>query len=170
MSVVARLRGIQTICTMSTPCKEIDVLMCSCTRVDPFDMVLPLVKHLMLKFARCCQHWPAWQGTAHHSTAALLNCNDPVLLQPSYPIATPTGRLLNRFTKDTEAVDVSLAASLNSALTCMVAALLSMGVVVGVTPVMALAIIPLALIYNRVQVGMCGVGMVHWARAWAEGV
>ncbi len=62
------------------------------------------------------------------------------------------GRLLNRFTKDTETVDVTLSGSVNSALNCFANAALSMVVIVAVSPGMALAAIPLGLLYARVQV------------------
>lgn len=59
------------------------------------------------------------------------------------------GRLINRFTKDTEALDIQMAAAVNSALTCLVGALLSIVVVVAVSPYTVLALIPLALLYYR---------------------
>jgi ABC-type multidrug transport system fused ATPase/permease subunit len=59
------------------------------------------------------------------------------------------GRLINRFTKDTEALDIQMAAAVNSALTCLVGALLSIVVVVVVSPYTVLALIPLGLLYYR---------------------
>ncbi|WIA42403.1 hypothetical protein OEZ86_008404 [Tetradesmus obliquus] len=72
-------------------------------------------------------------------------------LPMSFYDAQPTGRLINRFTKDTEALDIQMAAAVNSALTCLVGALLSIVVVVVVSPYTVLALIPLGLLYYRVQ-------------------
>jgi ATP-binding cassette subfamily C (CFTR/MRP) protein 1 len=69
--------------------------------------------------------------------------------------AQPSGRLLNRFAKDTEAVDVSLASSVSSFLNCAVSVVWSLAVVVAVSPGVALAVVPLAWAYARVQVGGC---------------
>ncbi|KAF8057290.1 Abcc2 [Scenedesmus sp. PABB004] len=72
-------------------------------------------------------------------------------LPMSFYDSQPTGRLINRFTKDTEAVDMQMAASVSSALTCIVSAALSIVVVVVVSPYTALALVPLAVLYYRVQ-------------------
>ena len=63
----------------------------------------------------------------------------------------PTGRLLNRFTKDTEAVDISMSGTVSSALSCFVTAALSIAVVVVVSPATLVAALPLAFMYMRVQ-------------------
>lgn len=64
-------------------------------------------------------------------------------------ISSLAGRLINRFTKDTESLDTQMAASVNSALTCLASALLSILVVVVVSPYTVLALVPLALLYYR---------------------
>jgi ABC-type multidrug transport system fused ATPase/permease subunit len=64
-------------------------------------------------------------------------------------LVSAAGRLINRFTKDTEALDIQMAAAVNSALTCLVGALLSIVVVVVVSPYTILALIPLGLLYYR---------------------
>ncbi|GLC35697.1 hypothetical protein PLESTB_000485000 [Pleodorina starrii] len=63
----------------------------------------------------------------------------------------PTGRLLNRFTKDTEALDIAVSGAVNSALSTFVTALLSVVVVVVVTPLAVVCFLPLGFVYYRVQ-------------------
>jgi ABC-type multidrug transport system fused ATPase/permease subunit len=62
-----------------------------------------------------------------------------------------SGRLLNRFTKDTEAVDTSIQSSVSSFLNCAVSVLWAMVVVIAVSPGVALAMVPLAAAYSAVQ-------------------
>jgi ATP-binding cassette subfamily C (CFTR/MRP) protein 1 len=64
---------------------------------------------------------------------------------------TPQGRLLNRFSKDTEAADTQLPGVVNSALSCAVSAGYSVAVVLGAAPASALAIFPIAILYLRLQ-------------------
>jgi ABC-type multidrug transport system fused ATPase/permease subunit len=71
---------------------------------------------------------------------------------PSGPHAIdPPGRLLNRFTKDTEALDVAVSGAVNSALSTFVTAVLSVVVVVVVTPLAVVCFVPLFFVYYRVQ-------------------
>jgi len=74
-----------------------------------------------------------------------------ISLPMSFFDTQPTGRLLNRFTKDTEAVDVSLSSSVSSFTMCFVNVWMSLAVVALVTPAFVLGIIPLAVIYWRLQ-------------------
>jgi ABC-type multidrug transport system fused ATPase/permease subunit len=69
------------------------------------------------------------------------------LLPQSFFDTQPTGRLLNRFTKDTEAVDVQLSNSFSSFAICFVNVWFSLAVVIVVTPAFAVMIIPIAIIY-----------------------
>jgi hypothetical protein len=59
---------------------------------------------------------------------------------------------VNRFTKDTEAVDVQLSETVSFTSFCLVDALCSLGVVLAVSPVTALAFVPVAYIYYRYSV------------------
>ncbi|KAL6750031.1 P-loop containing nucleoside triphosphate hydrolase protein [Haematococcus lacustris] len=74
-----------------------------------------------------------------------------VRLPMSFYDSQPTGRLLNRLTKDTEAVDVQVSGSVNMALICLVNALLSILVVSLVSPVALVALGPMSLLYYRIQ-------------------
>lgn len=70
---------------------------------------------------------------------------------PSHECNPLSGRLLNRFTKDTEALDINVSGAVNSALTTAVTAALSVVVVVVVTPLAVVIFLPLTFIYYRVQ-------------------
>ncbi|KAL4446696.1 hypothetical protein ABPG77_007940 [Micractinium sp. CCAP 211/92] len=79
----------------------------------------------------------------------LLSC--VVRLPMSFFDSQPTGRLLNRFTKDTESVDVALQSSVSSFLNCAISVLWSLIVVVAVSPGILAAILPLTLSYYYIQ-------------------
>ncbi|KAL3155586.1 hypothetical protein ABBQ38_010843 [Trebouxia sp. C0009 RCD-2024] len=64
----------------------------------------------------------------------------------------PTGRLLNRFTKDTESVDTSVSYSVQSFMTCSISVFGAILVVTAVTPTIIVAIALLSIVYYRVQV------------------
>ncbi|KAK2076831.1 hypothetical protein QBZ16_005057 [Prototheca wickerhamii] len=72
-------------------------------------------------------------------------------LPMSFYDTTPMGRLISRFSRDVEAVDVQLPEAVSSFISCLTSVLWGMLLVVIVTPVMALAYIPLGLTYARVQ-------------------
>lgn len=67
-------------------------------------------------------------------------------------VVVAAGRLLNRFTKDTEAVDINVSSSVNSALSTFVSAAMSVIVVIIVSPLVTIALFPLGFMYHRVQV------------------
>jgi ABC-type multidrug transport system fused ATPase/permease subunit len=64
----------------------------------------------------------------------------------------PVGRLINRFSRDIEALDVNLGEVVLSCTDCLVAVLGSILVVLFVTPGVLLALVPLFFLYWRVQV------------------
>jgi len=72
-------------------------------------------------------------------------------LPMSFFDSQPTGRLLNRFTKDTEFVDTAIYQSVSSFLSCAVSVLWSLVVVLAVSPGVAVALIPLSWAYSAVQ-------------------
>ncbi|WPT17490.1 Multidrug resistance-associated protein 1 [Picochlorum sp. SENEW3] len=85
-------------------------------------------------------------GTLQNSLLATV-----LRLPMSFFDSQPTGRLLNRFTKDVEAVDTSLQASVSSFLNCTVSVFWSLIVVVAVSPTIALAFVPIAFAYASIQ-------------------
>jgi ABC-type multidrug transport system fused ATPase/permease subunit len=102
----------------------------------------------------CCTHSPPPPHTQiSFMCASLLKTS----VRPPFP-PPPPGRLINRFTKDTEAVDTQLAAAVNSALSCLVSAVLAIVVVVSVSPFTFIALLPLAALYYRWVLGVWGGG------------
>lgn len=90
----------------------------------------------------CCEVAGPTAQRAHLSYSHSLRC------VASHPLCA-AGRLVNRFTKDTEALDAQMAASVSSALTCLASAGLSVVVVVAVSPFTLAVLLPLALLYYR---------------------
>lgn len=74
-------------------------------------------------------------------------------LPMSFFDSQPVGRLINRFSRDVEALDVKLGDVVLSFTNCLVAVLGSILVVMFVTPGVLLALVPLFFLYWRVQVG-----------------
>lgn len=72
-------------------------------------------------------------------------------LPMSFFDSQPAGRLLNRFTRDTESMDSEVAATLAMALSCIVSVLFSLIIVTAVTRVVIIAIVILGVVYFRVQ-------------------
>ena len=94
--------------------------------------------------------------TVHGSVAAAAALHDRLLhrvirLPMSFFDSQPSGRLLNRFSKDTEALDTSLGNTVQSALTCAASSAFAIAVVLGTTPATVVALVPLAWAYTRVQ-------------------
>lgn len=74
-----------------------------------------------------------------------------VRLPMSFFDSQPTGRLLNRFTKDVESVDMNVAQAVDSFLTCFVSVVGALMVVIVVTPGVVALIIPIGFLYYQVQ-------------------
>lgn len=72
-------------------------------------------------------------------------------LPMSFFDSQPSGRLLNRFTRDMESVDVKLPGTFNSALNCAVNVLGSLLVVVVVSPGMLALLALLFVLYGWLQ-------------------
>ena len=77
-------------------------------------------------------------------------------LPMSFFDSQPSGRLINRFTRDIESVDSTIGQSLNSATVCFISAFFAFGVVCFVTPLVILMVVPIIFIYVRVQLYYIG--------------
>ncbi|MEY2987100.1 MAG: hypothetical protein RJB13_621 [Pseudomonadota bacterium] len=64
---------------------------------------------------------------------------------------TPTGRILNRFGKDTEAIDQYIPNTLLDALTCLFAIVSTMTLISIVSPVALISFLPLSFFYMKIQ-------------------
>ncbi|HEX7673220.1 MAG TPA: ABC transporter transmembrane domain-containing protein [Bdellovibrio sp.] len=65
--------------------------------------------------------------------------------------ATPVGRILQRFSRDVESVDVYLQWSFSSAVNCALQVLASLFLILGLMPYMVLVIAPVMLLYYLLQ-------------------
>lgn len=64
---------------------------------------------------------------------------------------TPVGRVLNRFSRDMEAIDTQIPGSLHEALGCVFSVSTTLIVIVAVAPIAMAVIVPIAYIYYHVQ-------------------
>eukprot|EP00850_Spirogloea_muscicola_P009079 SM000050S17004 [mRNA] locus=s50:312640:321290:- [translate_table: standard] len=93
---------------------------------------------------------------AYGTVAAAKNLHNQLLsrtlrLPMSFFDSQPTGRLLNRFTRDTEQVDLNLPDTMLSYLSCLFQVVFALGIIIYVTPLFAIPMIPLAFIYRSVE-------------------
>lgn len=60
----------------------------------------------------------------------------------------PSGRIINRFTKDVEAMDVQLSASIGAFLVCAASTVASLAIICTAAPWFIIAVVPLAMCYG----------------------
>lgn len=72
-------------------------------------------------------------------------------LPMSFFDSQPMGRLLNRFTRDTEQIDIQLPDSVSSYLICLLQVLFALGIIVYVTPPFAVPVVPVLWLYKSIQ-------------------
>lgn len=65
--------------------------------------------------------------------------------------STPTGRILQRFSRDVEAVDIHLQWSFETTVRCLVHIASALVLILGVMPLMLLVVVPVLSLYYRVQ-------------------
>lgn len=96
--------------------------------------------------------WSA-SGCAHASNILHKQLLNNILRAPmSFFDTTPIGRIVNRFSGDISTVDDTLPQSLRSWMMCFLAIISTLIMICMATPVFAIIIIPLAIIYVAVQV------------------
>lgn len=96
--------------------------------------------------------WSA-SGCAHASNILHKQLLNNILRAPmSFFDTTPIGRIVNRFAGDISTVDDTLPQSLRSWMMCFLAIISTLVMICMATPVFAVIIIPLAIIYVAVQV------------------
>ena len=66
--------------------------------------------------------------------------------------STPTGRILNRFTKDVEATEDSIPSSIKSILDALFSLLSTIIIICSSTPLFLVALVPITVFYVFVQV------------------
>jgi ABC-type multidrug transport system fused ATPase/permease subunit len=98
--------------------------------------------HVIQFWFKCCR--PFFAIKWHNALV------DKLLALPmSFFDTQPTGRLVNRFTRDVEACDITLQGTISSFTTCMTSVAFSVLVVVAVTRgAIVLALVPLFLFYR----------------------
>ena len=78
-----------------------------------------------------------------------------VLRSPlSFFESTPTGRIVNRFTKDVENTEDSIPSSTKSLVDCVLSLSKMVIVISIITPLFIIAIIPISIVYLLVQVNI----------------
>jgi len=66
--------------------------------------------------------------------------------------STPTGRIMNRFSKDIDVVDSQLPRSLHSWVVCALSVMATIAVICYSTPIFLVVVLPMSVIYYLVQV------------------
>lgn len=84
--------------------------------------------------------------------ALLRNC----LRSPmSFFDTTPLGRIINRFSRDMDVIDVQMALNVESTLKCVMHVIATIFVISYSTPLFTAVVIPLGIFYFLVQVTIC---------------